>query len=110
MHERESPATGLVLSKTHMLDAIAHSTDDGSTLDFSNKNLVEVTQAGAEELAELGKGDDLLDECRILRYVGIFLLYFLLKTLLTCLAESRSWATASLHFLGHSPSSHVFAI
>lgn len=67
MHGRNATATGVVF---------AHSTDDGSTLDFSNKNFVEVTVAGAEELVELGKGDSLLDECRILRFVGMFLLCF----------------------------------
>ena len=66
-HGRDSPAPGLTLTKTHMLDAIAHSSDDGDTLNFSNKSLVEVTESGGEELAQLGR-DDMLDECRILRY------------------------------------------
>lgn len=48
MHGRDSTATGVVLGL---------SADNGSMLDISNKNLVEVTQAaGAEELADLGMG------------------------------------------------------
>lgn len=55
------------LTKAHILDAIARSNDDGATLDFSNKNLVDVGEGGVEALAQVGRGDDLLDECRILR-------------------------------------------
>ena len=55
------------LTKAHILDAIAKSNDDGATLDISNKNLVDVGEAGVEALAQVGRGEDLLDECRILR-------------------------------------------
>ncbi|EJD02375.1 uncharacterized protein FOMMEDRAFT_168845 [Fomitiporia mediterranea MF3/22] len=64
---RVSPPSSNVLTKAHILDAIARSNDDGCTLDLSNKNLVDVGESGAEELAQVGKGDDLLDDCRILR-------------------------------------------
>ena len=55
------------LTKAHILDAIARSNDEGATLDISNKNLVDVGEAGVEALAQVGRGEDLLDECRILR-------------------------------------------
>ncbi|KAL5529674.1 hypothetical protein ACEPAG_5659 [Sanghuangporus baumii] len=64
---RVSPPASGVLTKALILDAIARSIDDGCTLDLSNKNLVDVGEAGAEELAQVGRGEDLLDECRILR-------------------------------------------
>ena len=57
-----------VLTREHILDAIARSSDDGCTLDFSNKNLVDVGDAGVDELVELGRVDDgQLSECRVLR-------------------------------------------
>lgn len=64
---RVSPPTSHVLTKAHILDAILRSKDDGRTLDLSNKNLIDVGEAGAEELAQVGRGDDLVDECCILR-------------------------------------------
>lgn len=44
------------------------SPDEGSTLDFSHKNLGDVGENGAEQLATMGR-DDLDDECTILRFV-----------------------------------------
>ena len=73
---RVSPPTSHVLTKAHILDAIARSNDDGVTLDLSNKNLIDVGEAGAEELAQVGRGDDLVDECSILRYVCSSPLFF----------------------------------
>jgi hypothetical protein len=49
---------------------LARSQDEGATLDFSSKNLVEVGESGARELAQIGRGEDELDECCILRCVG----------------------------------------
>lgn len=63
------PTSNTVLTKALILDAIASSRDDGSTLDLSNKNLIDVGETGAEELAQIGRGEDLTDESRILRYV-----------------------------------------
>ena len=59
------------LTKAHILDAIAKSNDDGATLDISNKGLVDVGEAGVEALAQVGRGEDLVDECRILRCVAV---------------------------------------
>ncbi|KAI5117433.1 hypothetical protein M0805_007004 [Coniferiporia weirii] len=64
---RVSPLSGNVLTRAHILDAIARSADDGCTLNLSNKNLVDVGGAGVDALAEVGRGGDPLDECRILR-------------------------------------------
>lgn len=64
---RVSPPSSNVLTRAHILDAIARSNDEGYTLDLSNKNLVDVGEAGAEALAQVGREDDLLDECCILR-------------------------------------------
>lgn len=86
-----------------MLNATAHPADIGSMLDISEA-------ASAEEPAGPGKGDGLLDGSRVLRYARKFSLYFLLKTLPTCLAGLRLQAAASFPSLGHSPFSHVFAI
>ena len=70
---RVSPPSSNVLTKAQILDAIARSNDDGCTLDLSNKNLVDVGEAGADALAQVGREDDLLDECRILRLVWLFI-------------------------------------
>lgn len=64
---RISPTPGAVLMKAHIADALASSRDDGCTLDFSNKNLIDVSENGAEELSQIGRGEDLVDECCILR-------------------------------------------
>ncbi|KAH8116899.1 RAM signaling pathway protein-domain-containing protein [Phellopilus nigrolimitatus] len=64
---RVSPPSSHVLTKAHVLDAIARSSDEGCTLDLSNKNIVDVGEAGADELAQIGRGQDLVDECRVLR-------------------------------------------
>lgn len=45
-----------VLNRVHIQDAITQSSDDGCTLDFSNKNLIDVSDAGIEELVQLGRG------------------------------------------------------
>ena len=66
-----------VLTREHILDAIARSTDQGCTLDFSNKKLVDVGDAGVDDLIQLGKADDVLDECQVLRWVVSFLSLFL---------------------------------
>lgn len=63
---RVSPPSSHVLTRAHILDAIARSSDDGCTLDLSNKNLVDVGETGADALAEVGR-DIVSDECRILR-------------------------------------------
>ena len=47
--------------------SLSYSLTGISSFNFSNKSLVEVTESGGEELAQLGR-DDMLDECRILRY------------------------------------------
>ena len=78
---RVSPPNSGILTKAHILDAIARSNDDGCTLDLSNKNLLDVGEAGAEGLAQVGRGEDLLDECRILRCVDTCLLFLLIRIL-----------------------------
>lgn len=85
MHDRPAalvlPASGPsastsethVLTREHILDAIARSSDEGCTLDFSNKKLVDVGDAGVDDLIQLGKADDVLDECQVLRWAIYFL-------------------------------------
>lgn len=67
--QAELPSSSYILTKAHILDAIARSTDNGCTLDLSNRNLTDVGETGAEELAQVGRDGDLVDECRILRCV-----------------------------------------
>ena len=57
------------LTSTLITEAVNRSDDDGATLDFSSKNLVDVSESSAQELAQIGRGEDELDECCILRYV-----------------------------------------
>ncbi|KAG8967169.1 RAM signaling network component [Tulasnella sp. 419] len=55
-----SGSSGTFLNHSHISQALLASTDDGRTLDFSNKSLNEVRDDAAEELASIGKeeGDD----------------------------------------------------
>ena len=60
-----------VLTRAHILDAIARSDDDGQTLVFSNRGLGDVGEAGADALSQVGKGEkEYLHECKILRCVN----------------------------------------
>ena len=65
-----SPST-VTLTGTDVADALVRSMDGGRTLDFSHRNLTDVGEAGAEELAKLGREDDLSGESHIDRYVSL---------------------------------------
>jgi hypothetical protein len=59
------PATSL--SRDHISDALSQSPDNGATLDLTHKNLTDVGESGAEELATIGREDLVEDECSVLR-------------------------------------------
>ncbi|KAJ7090310.1 RAM signaling pathway protein-domain-containing protein [Mycena belliarum] len=50
-----SPPPSLSLSSDHIADALAQSTDQGATLIFLKKNLTDIGEEAAEELATLGR-------------------------------------------------------
>ncbi|GJJ12081.1 hypothetical protein Clacol_006322 [Clathrus columnatus] len=54
------------LTHADISKALLDSTDDGKTLDFSHKNLTDVGEPGAEELARIGI-EGLADECIVSR-------------------------------------------
>jgi hypothetical protein len=60
------------LSSVHISDALRCSTDNGATLDFAKKNLTDVGESGAEELATIGR-EEAEDESSVLRYAGFAL-------------------------------------
>lgn len=62
------PSTSL--GHEHITDALLRSPDNGATLDLAKKNLTDVGEFGAEELATIGR-EDLDDESSVLRYAGI---------------------------------------
>ncbi|TDL24713.1 hypothetical protein BD410DRAFT_785409 [Rickenella mellea] len=64
---RSSPMPLVSLTRTLVDEALVNSSDDGATLDFSHKNIVDVGELGAEELAQVGRGQDLVDESSVLR-------------------------------------------
>ena len=68
--DKDRTFTGLATSLTHadIAQAMLDSPDEGSTLDFSHKNLGDIGETGAEELATIGTIDH-SDECAVLRYV-----------------------------------------
>lgn len=71
-NDRHSTAvSGTSLTHADISKALLDSTDDGQTLDFSHKNLTDVGETGAEELATIGV-DELDDECIVSRYADIF--------------------------------------
>ncbi|KAF8522222.1 RAM signaling pathway protein-domain-containing protein [Hysterangium stoloniferum] len=66
--DRDYGPIGPSISLTHadIAQAMLKSPDEGNTLNFSHKNLCEVGEIGAEELATIGI-DDIKDECTVLR-------------------------------------------
>ncbi len=56
------------LTASDIADALATSLDAGQTLDFSNRNLVDVGEVGAEELAKIGREVDLAEDSPLQRY------------------------------------------
>ncbi|KAI0082789.1 hypothetical protein K474DRAFT_1654962 [Panus rudis PR-1116 ss-1] len=53
-----SPLPSVSLSREHILEALAKSPDSGATLDLTHKNLTDVGEDGAEELATLVRDAD----------------------------------------------------
>lgn len=56
------------LSHIHIADALKQSPDNGATLDLTHRNLTDVGETGAEELATIGREDIMEDESSVLRY------------------------------------------
>ncbi|KAF8580905.1 hypothetical protein K439DRAFT_1414926 [Ramaria rubella] len=64
--DRISPGPAASLTHSDIAQAMLDSPDEGCTLDFSHKNLGDVGETGAEELATIGI-NDVHDECTVLR-------------------------------------------
>ncbi|KAI0797614.1 RAM signaling pathway protein-domain-containing protein [Abortiporus biennis] len=62
-----SSLASVSLSRDHITDALAKSPDNGATLDLTHKNLSDVGEDGAEELATIGRGDDMDYESTVIR-------------------------------------------
>ena len=67
---KDSPPT-TSLTHAHISEALAQSPDDGATLDLAHKNLTDVGDAAAEELATIGRQDLVQDESSVLRYASV---------------------------------------
>lgn len=65
-----TPVASKALTKMQIADAIARSKDDGCTLDFSNRDLSEVGELAAEQLALVRTGEDDDEDSCILRCVS----------------------------------------
>lgn len=63
-----SPLPSVSLSREHITEALAKSPDNGATLDLAHKNLTDVGEDGAEELATVGREDDDACESPLVRY------------------------------------------
>lgn len=70
-HKRRpsSPVSSTSLNHIHLAEALLRSEDNGATLDLSHRNLTDVGEYGAEELAAIGREDLMEDESSLLRYV-----------------------------------------
>lgn len=62
------PLPSTSLSHVHIADALQQSPDSGATLDLTHKNLTDVGESGAQELATIGREDIVEDESSVLRY------------------------------------------
>ena len=62
------PLPSTSLSHVHIADALRQSPDNGATLDLTHRNLTDVGESGAEELATIGREDIMEDESSVLRY------------------------------------------
>lgn len=49
------------------MDALKKSTDNGATLDLAHKNLTDVGEDGAEELANIGQGAEDIAHSTVIR-------------------------------------------
>ena len=61
------PLPSVSLSRDHITEAFKKSPDDGATLDLTHKNLTDVGEDGAEELANVGQGETAAGESTVVR-------------------------------------------
>jgi hypothetical protein len=64
-----SPLLSTPLTGSHLSEAVAHSPDNGVTLDLAHKGLTDVGEAAAQALASVGRKGASPDECPVLRYI-----------------------------------------
>lgn len=67
-----SPLPSVSLSREHITEAFAKSPDHGATLDLAHKNITDVGEDGAEELATVGREDDDEGDSMLVRCVCDF--------------------------------------
>src|SRR5262245_33631241 len=68
------PLPSTSLSSMHISEALVQSPDDGVTLDLTHRNLIDVGETGAEQLATIGREDLAENESTVLRYVSILIM------------------------------------
>jgi hypothetical protein len=61
------PPAFTTLTRALLSEALAQSPDDGTTLDLTHKGFTDVGEAGAEELAIIGREDFMQGESSVLR-------------------------------------------
>ena len=61
------PLPSTSLSHAHIVEALQNSPDNGATLDLTHGHLTDVGELGAEELATIGREDNVEDESSVLR-------------------------------------------
>jgi hypothetical protein len=100
------PLPSTSLSSVHISEALLQSPDDGATLDLTHRNLIDVGETGAEQLATIGREDLAENESTVLRCVSDhgFSLVFLGE--LDLPLDIIAW----LHFQWHSRFCRVCAI
>lgn len=64
-----SPISSTSLNHVHIAEALLKSEDGGATLDLSHRNLSDVGEYGAHELASIGREENAEDDSTVLRWV-----------------------------------------
>lgn len=67
-----SPLISNTLTRADILEALNRSQDSGATLDFSDKNIADIGEAGVRELAKLGVGDEFPTQSTVHRYAFVY--------------------------------------
>ena len=67
-----SPLPSVSLSRDLITDALRKSADNGATLDLAHKNLTDVGEDGAAELANVGQEDEDRPHNTVIRCVQLY--------------------------------------
>ena len=64
-----SPLASVLLTREHITEALKKSSDNGTSLDLAYKNLTDVGEDGADELANIGQGQEHATHSIVSRWV-----------------------------------------